>query len=55
MLNSRVRGLDAMLAQLRARGAAVALETQDMEGVGRLGWVISCHGSTVAGGAVSVR
>jgi hypothetical protein len=44
-----------MLAQLRAWGAAVALETQDREGVGRFGWVISCHGSTVAGGSVSVR
>ena len=35
MLNFRVRDLDAMLAQLRARGADVAEETQDMEGVGR--------------------
>jgi predicted enzyme related to lactoylglutathione lyase len=39
MLNFRVRDLDAMLAQLRARGADVARETQDMEGVGRFGWV----------------
>ncbi|MFD5618679.1 VOC family protein [Streptomyces yangpuensis] len=35
MLNFRVRDLDAMLAQLRAKGADVAEETQDMEGVGR--------------------
>jgi predicted enzyme related to lactoylglutathione lyase len=35
MLNFRVRDLDAMLAQLRAKGADVANETQDMEGVGR--------------------
>jgi hypothetical protein len=31
MLNFRVRDLDAMLAQLRAEGADVAEETQDME------------------------
>jgi predicted enzyme related to lactoylglutathione lyase len=39
MLNFRVRDLDAMLAQLRTKGADVAEETQDMEGVGRFGWV----------------
>jgi predicted enzyme related to lactoylglutathione lyase len=39
MLNFRVRDLDAMLAQLRSQGANVAEETQDMEGVGRFGWV----------------
>jgi len=33
MINFRVRDLDAMLAQLRAKGADVAQETQDMEGV----------------------
>src|ERR1700753_846234 len=38
MLNFRVRDLDAMLAQLRAKGADVAGETQEMEGVGRFGW-----------------
>ncbi|HTQ94549.1 MAG TPA: hypothetical protein VMK84_34170 [Streptosporangiaceae bacterium] len=31
MLNFRVRDLDAMLAQLRAKGADVASETQDMQ------------------------
>ncbi|MGY1622922.1 VOC family protein [Geodermatophilus sp. SYSU D00965] len=35
MLDFRVRDLDAMLAQLRAEGADVAPETQDMAGVGR--------------------
>ncbi|MGY1592502.1 VOC family protein [Geodermatophilus sp. SYSU D00708] len=35
MLDSRVRDLDAMLAQLRAEGADVAPETQDMAGIGR--------------------
>ena len=39
MLSFRVRDLDAMLAQLRAAGADVAEETQDMEGIGRFGWV----------------
>jgi len=39
MLNFRVRDLDAMLAQLRDKGADVAEETQDMDGVGRFGWV----------------
>ncbi|WUK10146.1 hypothetical protein OG871_02170 [Kitasatospora sp. NBC_00374] len=39
MLNFRVRDLDAMLAQLRTKGADVAEETQDMDGVGRFGWV----------------
>ena len=32
MLNFRVRDLDAMLTQLRSKGADVAEETQDMEG-----------------------
>jgi predicted enzyme related to lactoylglutathione lyase len=44
MLNFRVRDLDAMLAQLRARGADVAAETQEMEGVGRFGWVTDPEG-----------
>ena len=47
MLNFRVRDLDAMLAQLRARGADVAGETQDMEGVGRFGWVTDPEGNRV--------
>ncbi|MFF3062196.1 VOC family protein [Streptomyces sp. NPDC057909] len=47
MLNFRVRDLDAMLAQLRARGADVAEETQDMEGVGRFGWVTDPEGNRV--------
>jgi predicted enzyme related to lactoylglutathione lyase len=47
MLNFRVRDLDAMLAQLRAQGADVAKETQDMEGVGRFGWVTDPEGNRV--------
>ena len=47
MLNFRVRDLDAMLAQLRSKGADVADETQDMEGVGRFGWVNDPEGNRV--------
>jgi len=47
MLNFRVSDLDAMLAQLRARGADVAGETQDMEGVGRFGWVTDPEGNRI--------
>jgi predicted enzyme related to lactoylglutathione lyase len=47
MLNFRVRDLDAMLAQLRARGADVAEETQDMDGVGRFGWVTDPEGTRI--------
>jgi predicted enzyme related to lactoylglutathione lyase len=47
MLDLRVRDLDAMLAQLRARGADVAEETQDVAGVGRFGWVTDPEGNRV--------
>ncbi|WP_329447643.1 VOC family protein [Streptomyces sp. NBC_01426] len=47
MLNFRVRDLDAMLAQLRAKGADVAEESQDMEGVGRFGWVTDPEGNRI--------
>src|SRR5262249_39044195 len=47
MLNLRVRDLDAMLAQLRAHGADVADDTQEMEGVGRFGWVIDPEGNRI--------
>src|SRR5690349_19948788 len=47
MFNFRVRDLDAMLAQLRAKGADVAGETQDMEGVGRFGWVTDPEGNRI--------
>ncbi|MFF7329796.1 VOC family protein [Streptomyces sp. NPDC008150] len=47
MLNFRVRDLDAMLAQLRVRGADVAEETQDVAGVGRFGWVTDPEGNRV--------
>jgi catechol 2,3-dioxygenase-like lactoylglutathione lyase family enzyme len=47
MINFRVRDLDAMLAQLRAKGADVAAETQHMEGVGRFGWVTDPEGNRI--------
>ena len=47
MLNFRVRDLDAMLAQLRARGADVDPETREMEGIGRFGWVTDPEGNRI--------
>jgi predicted enzyme related to lactoylglutathione lyase len=47
MSNLRVRDLDAMLQQLRDRGADVAKETQDLEGVGRFGWVTDPEGNRI--------
>ena len=47
MLNFRVSDLDGMLAQLRARGADVADETQQMAGVGRFGWVTDPEGNRI--------
>jgi predicted enzyme related to lactoylglutathione lyase len=47
MLNFRVRDLDAMLAQLRSKGADVADETQEMDGVGRFGWVTDPEGNRI--------
>jgi predicted enzyme related to lactoylglutathione lyase len=46
MLNFRVRDLDAMVAQLRAKGADVS-ETQDIEDVGRFGWVTDPEGNRI--------
>jgi predicted enzyme related to lactoylglutathione lyase len=47
MLNFRVRDLDAMLGQLRTKGADVAKETEDMDGVGRFGWVTDPEGNRI--------
>jgi predicted enzyme related to lactoylglutathione lyase len=47
MVNFRVRDLDAMLAQLHAGGADVSQETQEMEGVGRFGWVTDPEGNRI--------
>jgi predicted enzyme related to lactoylglutathione lyase len=47
MINFRVRDLDAMLVQLRAKRADVVGETQDIEGVGRFGWVADPEGNRI--------
>jgi predicted enzyme related to lactoylglutathione lyase len=47
MLNFRVRDVEAMLRQLRDKGATVADEVQDMEGVGRFGWVTDPEGNRI--------
>ncbi len=47
MINFRVRDLEAMLVQLRTKGADVADETEDMEGVGRFGWVTDPEGNRI--------
>ncbi|TDU84432.1 putative enzyme related to lactoylglutathione lyase [Kribbella voronezhensis] len=47
MLNFRVRDLDAMLAQLRAKGADLADAPQDLEGVGRFAWVTDPEGNRI--------
>ena len=47
MLNLVVHDLDAMLAQLRDGGADVADEVQDIDGVGRFGWVTDPEGRRV--------
>ena len=47
MLNFRVRDLDAMLVQLRGKGADVDELTQDMPGVGRFGWVTDPEGNRI--------
>ncbi|MEU4667097.1 VOC family protein [Amycolatopsis sp. NPDC023774] len=47
MVNFRVRDLDAMLTQLRDKGAEVAEETQEMAGAGRFGWVTDPEGNRI--------
>lgn len=47
MLNFRVADVDAMLSQLRGKGADVAEETEDLDGVGRFGWVTDPEGNRV--------
>jgi predicted enzyme related to lactoylglutathione lyase len=47
MLNFRVSNLAAMLAQLRAAGADVADRIDDIDGVGRFGWVTDPEGHRV--------
>ena len=45
MLNFRVSDLDAMLAQLRAAGAAVDDDAQVLEGIGRFSWATDPEGN----------
>lgn len=47
MLNFRVADLDAMIAQLREAGAEVDDETQQMDGIGRFGWVTDPEGNRI--------
>lgn len=47
MLNFRVADLDAMLAQLREKDAEVSERTEEMEGVGRFGWVTDPEGNKI--------
>jgi predicted enzyme related to lactoylglutathione lyase len=47
MLNFRVRDLDAMLVQLRAKGATIVKEPEEMKGVGRFGWVVDPEGNRI--------
>ena len=46
MVNFRVRDLDAMLAQLRAAGAAVQEQIEESE-FGRFGWVMDPEGNKI--------
>ena len=45
MVNFRVASLEAVLERLRAAGAAVDDETQELEGVGRFGWATDPEGN----------
>jgi len=47
MINLRVRDLDAVLAQLRANGATIPQEPQEMAGIGRFGWVEDPEGNRI--------
>jgi predicted enzyme related to lactoylglutathione lyase len=47
MVNFRVDDLDAMLAQLRDAGAEVDEKTDEMEGIGRFGWVTDPEGNRI--------
>ena len=47
MVNFRVRNLDAMRDQLRAAGAVVLDQTEEMQGLGRFGWIEDPEGNRV--------
>jgi predicted enzyme related to lactoylglutathione lyase len=45
MVNYRVESLDRMLEQLRAAGATVIDDIQEMDGIGRFGWAVDPEGN----------
>lgn len=45
MMNLRVEDLDGLLDRLRSAGADVAHEQQDVDGIGRFGWVVDPDGN----------
>ena len=47
MLNFRVSDLDGVLTRLRTAGAEVSDEVQEMDGVGRFGWVNDPEGNRI--------
>ena len=47
MINVRVRDLDAMREQLRASGATVLEQTEEMAEIGRFGWVEDPEGNRI--------
>ncbi|MFQ5562125.1 MAG: VOC family protein [Parvularculaceae bacterium] len=47
MVNFRVDDLDGLLARLRAAGCKVEDKIEEMEGIGRFGWVIDPEGRKV--------
>jgi predicted enzyme related to lactoylglutathione lyase len=47
MLNLRVADLDALLAQLRAAGAAVDERVELLDGIGRFSWVTDPEGNKI--------
>lgn len=47
MVNFRVNDLDGMLAQLRAAGCRVDDRIEEMDGIGRFGWVMDPDGNRV--------
>jgi predicted enzyme related to lactoylglutathione lyase len=47
MVNFRVANLDAMREQLKAAGAVVDDDIQEMEGIGRFGWATDPEGNRI--------
>lgn len=47
MVNFRVDNLDAMLKRLRDQGCDVVEKTEDLDGIGRFGWVVDPEGRKI--------